>query len=332
MIEATRQWSLKAAGKLGVAEHFLAPDRGDPIVLMYHGAIADSNGQPATGDHKHVGESLFREHLTMLAAHRRVVPLSILVKALLEGRNCSGMLAITFDDGYLNNAEVAARVLTEFSMCATFFLASGFLGVQRWVWNDRLEYIVEVAADQDITFDWGDGTKRSVRVGTPAERASFVKQMKSELKHLDWRVAENHVNELSERLGVPQAPPHGQYRFMSWEDARRMVQDGFEVGAHTVNHAILSRVPLATAEEEILGSQARVLAETGTCCATFCYPNGKSADFTPEVQGICERHFDAALSAEPGFLRLENRYELRRIGVDHGTSVQRLAARILEGL
>jgi peptidoglycan/xylan/chitin deacetylase (PgdA/CDA1 family) len=316
MIGTTRQWSLKAAGKVGVAERFLAPDRGDPVVLMYHGTNADSNGQPAAGDHKHVGESLFREHLAMLNAHRRVVPLTTLVKALLEGRNCNGMLAITFDDGYLNNAECAARVLKEFSMCASFFLASGFVGAQRWVWTDRVEHLAKAAPE----------------LGTQAERDSFVKQTKAELKALDWRVAEDRVHELGTKLGVPESAPHGQYRFMSWDDARQLARDGFEVGAHTVNHAILSRVPLENAEEEILGSRDRVLAETGTCCSTFCYPNGKLSDFTAGVQEICARNFDAALAAEPGAIRLQDRYELRRIGVDHGTSVHRLAARILEGL
>jgi peptidoglycan/xylan/chitin deacetylase (PgdA/CDA1 family) len=118
---------------------------------------------------------------------------------------------------------------------------------------------------------------------------------------------------------------------MSWDDARALVREGFEVGAHTVNHAILSRVPLSEATGEILDSQARVRAETGTCSGTFCYPNGKLTDYTPQVMDVCRRHFDAALSAESGAARLEDRFEIRRIGVDGGTPVQRLAARILQG-
>jgi peptidoglycan/xylan/chitin deacetylase (PgdA/CDA1 family) len=326
------QWSYKAAGKLGVATRLLAPNRGDPAVLMYHGALSESGGVAERGDHKHVGESLFREQLSMLATHRRVVPLSQLVETLLAGGNCLGMVALTFDDGYLNNVECAARVLKEYSMSAAFFLATGFIGVQRWVWTDRLEYIVEVAEPQDTMVSWSDGGgTQHVRFGSPAERAAFIKQMKAALKHLDWNVAESRVRELSAVLHVPEAPPHGRYRFMSWDHVRQLVKDGFEVGAHTVNHAILSRVPLKSAEEEILVSQARVREETGTCCPVFCYPNGKASDFTSEVQEICARNFAAALSAEPGHARREDRFELRRISVDHSSSVDKLAARILEG-
>jgi peptidoglycan/xylan/chitin deacetylase (PgdA/CDA1 family) len=332
MVGTARQWSLKAAGKLGIAERFLGPDRGDPIVLMYHGAISDVGGVPAVGDHKHLGETLFRGHLDLLAARRRVVPLSTLVNTVLAGGDSRGMVALTFDDGYLNNVECAARVLKEYSMSAAFFIATGFVGAQRWVWTDRVEHVMEVAEAQDTTVAWSDGGTFRAQLTSQPDRARCVREVKSQLKHLDWQIAEGRVHELGAALKVPESAPHGQYRFMSWDQARELAQSGFEVGAHTINHAILSRVPLASAEAEILGSQAQVRTATGGCCPTFCYPNGKFSDFTPGVQEICARNFDAALSAEPGAVRREDRFALRRIGVDHGTSVPRLAARILEGL
>jgi peptidoglycan/xylan/chitin deacetylase (PgdA/CDA1 family) len=238
--------------------------------------------------------------------------LSTLINTLLGQGDCRGMVAITFDDGYLNNFECASPILKKSSMSAAFFLATGFIGADRWAWTDRLEYLVASAHKS-------------------GDRSEFLRSVKSELKDLDWKVAESRVQQIGAEFGVSEARPHGQYRFMSWDNARALVHAGFEVGAHTVNHAILSRVPLAKAEEEILGSQSRLRAETGQCCATFCYPNGKKSDFTPEVMGICSRNFDAALAAIPGTARLAERFEIRRIGIDCGTSVERLAARILTG-
>jgi peptidoglycan/xylan/chitin deacetylase (PgdA/CDA1 family) len=303
----------KAAGKLGIARRLLAPDRGEPIVLMYHGVEANERGRVAAGDHKHVGEGLFREQVQFLARHRRVVPLTTLIDGLLARADCRGMVALTFDDGYLNNAQCAAPILREHSLAATFFLASGFIGANRWAWTDRLEHVVATAPDLG------------------ERRTEVLQRTKSQLKELDWRLAEERVEEFGTQCRVPDAPPHGRYRFMDWDDARSLVKAGFEVGAHTVNHAILSRVPLAKAAEEILESQARVMAETGGCCRTFCYPNGKRSDYTPAVMDVCRAHFDAALSAECGAARLEDRFEIRRIGVDGRTSVKRLASRILQG-
>jgi peptidoglycan/xylan/chitin deacetylase (PgdA/CDA1 family) len=306
--------TLKAAGKLGLAPRLLAPNRGQPIILMYHGVAASSDGGLLTaGGDKHVSESLFREHLRLLAARRRVVPLSTLVGGLLARKDCRGMVALSFDDGYLNNAQCAAPILREHSMSATFFLASGFIGANRWAWTDRLEYVMARSP------------------GLAESRRELLLLTKAKLKALDWKLAEERVAEIAVQSGVPDAAPHGRYRFMSWDDARALVRQGFEVGAHTVNHAILSRVPLAEATREILDSQARVKAETGTCSSTFCYPNGRRTDYTGEVMDVCRQHFDAALSAEAGAARIEDRFEIRRIGVDDGTSPARLAARILQG-
>ena len=313
MINSPGRLARKAAGKLGIAERFLAPDRGEPVVLMYHGVVASDSGSLAFGHDKHIGEDLFRKHLQLLGVHRRVVPLPTLIDGLLSRADCRGMVALTFDDGYLNNAQCAAPILREHSMSATFFLASGFIGANRWAWTDRLEYVM--AASQ----------------GLGETREELLLLTKARLKALDWKQAEERVAEIAAQCGLADAAPHGRYRFMSWDDARALVRQGFEVGAHTVNHAILSHVPLTEATREILDSQAKVKAETATCSRTFCYPNGKRSDYTPEVMDVCRRHFDAALSAECGAARLEERFEIRRIGVDGGVSAKRLAARLLRG-
>lgn len=309
MITSPALLARKAAGKLGVAQQFLAPDRGEPIVLMYHGVEPGSE----SGDHKHLSAARFREQLRMLKQHRRVVSLTTLIDGLLSRSDCRGMVALTFDDGYLNNVQCAAPILREHSMSATFFLTTGFIGAGRWAWTDRIEYVVSAAP------------------GLKEDRTELLRRMKAQLKELDWRVAEQRVAEFAAQCEVPDEPPHGRYRFMGWDDARALLSAGFEVGAHTVNHAILSRVPLETATEEILESAARVKAETGSCSRTFCYPNGKHADYTPGVMEVCRQRFDAALAAEPGAARLEERFEIRRIGVDGGTSLRRLAARLLQG-
>jgi len=75
---------------------------------------------------------------------------------------------------------------------------------------------------------------------------------------MSWDAAEAGVRELEAELRVEPTQPWGVYRFMSWDHARQLVKAGFEVGAHTVNHALsLSRIPLAEAEHEITASRER---------------------------------------------------------------------------
>ena len=63
----------------------------------------------------------FRSHFT-------VVPLSEQIAGTRSGRNMGGTLSITFDDGYRDNAEVAAPILLRLGLPATFFVVTGFIG------------------------------------------------------------------------------------------------------------------------------------------------------------------------------------------------------------
>ncbi len=48
-----------------------------------------------------------------------------------RGEDLSGHLAITFDDGYLDNLTIASPLLTERNLPACFFVATGYIGTDR---------------------------------------------------------------------------------------------------------------------------------------------------------------------------------------------------------
>ncbi len=63
----------------------------------------------------------FREHF-------RVLPLARQVAGCRTGEDLGGTLSITFDDGYLDNVEVAAPILRRLQLPATFFVTTSFIG------------------------------------------------------------------------------------------------------------------------------------------------------------------------------------------------------------
>jgi peptidoglycan/xylan/chitin deacetylase (PgdA/CDA1 family) len=300
----------------------LQATRGAPTSLLYHGVTDEPREGLIDCEGKHVTGALFRYQLELLARNRKVVALTTLVDTLRNGGDAREMVAITFDDGYLDNAEYAAPILKEYGFPATFFLASGFIGLQRWLWNDRLEAALHRTQRQRCT---PTILGEEILLGDILERRQALRRIKRVLKQLSWQEAEARVEELERELELDREPPSGLYRFMGWDDAKRLAGSGFEVGAHTVNHALLSRVPQAEAELEILNSRDRITAEIGACSKTFCYPNGKASDYTAPVREFCSRHFDAALSAVPGSMRAGELFELRRLAVDNATPAALLA-------
>jgi len=326
MMHSLSRLPLRALCKAGLGPRLMRADAGAPVVLLYHGVTTSNHGLAAL-DGKHVLVDRFRRQLDLFRSRRRVVALAELLEALRRGIDTRGMLAITFDDGYLDNFTCAAAILAEFRLPATFFIATGFIGAARWMWNDRLEAALDRAPAGEFTIP---STGERLRLGEARQRMEVLRQIKGGLKRLHWREADTRVREIEHSLGSAGGEPTGVYRFMSWDQVRTLAKEGFEIGAHTVNHALLSRVPRHEAKQEIIDSRDQIVAEVGSCSPTFCYPNGKRSDYTEETVEFCRGHFSAALSAEAGAARAPELFEVRRLGVDDTTSDARLASLIVQ--
>jgi peptidoglycan/xylan/chitin deacetylase (PgdA/CDA1 family) len=70
----------------------------------------------------------FRSICEWLRRNFRVVPLAEQIRETEAGRPAGGTASITFDDGYLDNFEVAAPILRELGLPATFFVTTAFIG------------------------------------------------------------------------------------------------------------------------------------------------------------------------------------------------------------
>ena len=306
----------------GVEELALRVRRGNPLIMMYHGVTRRPRAGLANCEGKHVGVARFAEQLRFLQRHRRIVPLDELVDGVVAGRDMRQTVAITFDDGYENNVTEAAPVLADLKLPATFFLATGYVDAGRWMWVDRLESALDRTDQKTLALE-GLGT-----VSLDDKRAALG-AIKRFAKQQPESAVPRLVTEVDAQCGGGAEAPDGDYRFMTWAQARALKQSGFPIGAHTVNHPILSRVDLPQGEREMLESRDTIRREVGACSEVFCYPNGKASDYTPEVMACAARHFSAALATNRGPARADERYQLRRIGVDHATTEDDLAGVLL---
>lgn len=294
----------------------------DPSILLYHGVTDEPRRGIVNCTGKHVTVERFERQLAAVARHRKMVPLVELVSRLRDRQPCRDMVAVTFDDGYLNNLECAAPVLQRMGIPATFFLATGFIGVPRWMWQDRLESALDSSR---VTTIRCDVLPEATPIDSDERKRVFLRRVNAALKSMHWRDAEAQTEQVAAQLGSRPCVPHGLYRFMSWDHVRTLARRGFDIGAHSVNHAILSRIDPGDARREILDSAQHVRDQTGDCCRVFCYPNGKPGDYSPDVMSCCREHFSAALSTQWGAAKAGMMHELARIIVDDETRPETLA-------
>jgi peptidoglycan/xylan/chitin deacetylase (PgdA/CDA1 family) len=105
------------------------------VVVAFHRV------QPLTdpSDSLTTSVEMFERHCRFFQRHFHVAPLRDLVRRLENGERMSGQIAITFDDGYLDNFEYAAPVLEALGLPATFFVVSDWIDSAVVPWWDEVK-------------------------------------------------------------------------------------------------------------------------------------------------------------------------------------------------
>lgn len=97
------------------------------------------------------------------------------------------------------------------------------------------------------------------------------------------------------------AGPNGhpaQDRPMTWQQLKELAARGHEIGAHSVSHAKLSRIPEDQVVYEVRRCKEDLEAGLGQPVRTFCYPSG---DYNRRVRNIVQANgYAGACTVEPG--------------------------------
>jgi peptidoglycan/xylan/chitin deacetylase (PgdA/CDA1 family) len=274
-----RNHFLNALDRSGIFEIIRRIHGKDLLVLAYHSILEEQHPQPFR--YHHTSEE-FAGHLEWLGRNSEPVGLDG-VRKWLQGKwtNSKPPALITFDDGYRNNSTIAASLLSRKGMPAIFFLSTDYIGRNRVLWADIL--FARIVAWTSDTLRLPEGTTAIV----PEPGAQRVALAFRVLQSCKDSPEENRLEYLEYLAGETPAAdvklaPQIQ-DFMSWDEARGLVQRGYELGSHTVTHPILSRIDSEQLERELVESRKKVEAETGSRCIAIAYPNGSPRDYSPEV-------------------------------------------------
>ena len=122
------------------------------------------------------------------------------------------------------------------------------------------------------------------------------------------------------------------YRGMALSDAqvRRMVKWGWEIGSHTLDHPILTRVSSATLRRELVLSR-RILHHTFDVPVDFlCYPGGVYDGRV--MRAARDAGYLAATSIRYGAATPHGRFALPRIAVYWGESLSKFGSRMRQAV
>lgn len=232
-----------------------------------------------------------------LARWFNVLPLDTAVQRLRSASLPSRALCITFDDGYADNHRTALPILRRHGLCATFFIATGFLDGGR-MWNDTVVEAVRRTGEPGLPIDAAAGIDAALPLATAAERRQAIDTLLARIKYLGAVERERVVARIAALAAV--ALPDDL--MLTSAQLRDLHRSGMQIGAHTVTHPILARTTLPDAQREMEHSRTTLQDLLGAPVTLFAYPNGKpDQDYASEhARLVRELGFDAAVSTAWG--------------------------------
>ncbi|CAN5302842.1 N/A [soil metagenome] len=280
----------------------LAQQRGLTAVLCYHRVIASDDRRKAglTVDEGITAATFEAQIRFMLRHFEPVEPAS----AAQPGPSRRPRFAVTFDDGYGDNHDVAAPILLRLGVPAAFYVVSECVGSTRRFWWDRLAAFVRDTGRTSLPLggllpDAASLPREMALQGGDARRAA-TDSLGAAFRQLDPTLIEPTLERLRLRLDVEDRPLAGD-RLMDWSEVRGLAAQGFEIGAHSADHLNLACLDAAQLERQVAGAKQRIEAEIGRPVATFAYPYGGRSNFSAAtMQAVRSAGYRAAFTAIPG--------------------------------
>jgi peptidoglycan/xylan/chitin deacetylase (PgdA/CDA1 family) len=261
------------------------------LVLLYH-RVVDATDDPLG---LCVSPRYFADQIDVLSSCGRIVALEELV-----AQPEPGSVALTFDDGYQDNASIVAPLLAARQLPWTLFVSTGHVerGARYW-WDEVVALLGAEGRSAQLELELPGG-RRAWRVDTRARREEARNRLLAALQGLD-------PTSIDRALDAVRAWAHGdadqaEAVAMSVDELQTVARAGVAVGAHTRTHRGLAYASQTDQHDEVVRSRDDLARWLGQPPMMFAYPFGApGADVDATTQAVVRgAGFRAAVLNAPG--------------------------------
>jgi len=232
---------------------------------------------------------------------------------------------VTFDDGWKDNYENAFPVLKKYEISATVFLSTGFVGTDKWFWQQKLGCQIktllnhpQLLAEIDREKSGGviaDILKVPSRIRNEPERYldSIIRKLKLNMP--------DKIEEIIKRIeiytGLNRYPSVPQ--ILNKKEIAEMSERGIYFGSHGISHRVFTALESSVVDAELRDSRRFIENEGYRFIPVLSYPNG---DFNEEIINRAQRWgYRAGVTTMSGVnMHGGNLFKLRRINIHEDVS------------
>lgn len=267
-------------------------DNNSLTILLYHG-VTDCNSVGIENySGKHISKEKFRIQMKYLSENCHILTMDEVCDFYNSGKKYPQKSAVvTFDDGFRNNFLVAASVLKDYNVPATFYITSGIVNTDIMFWVDQLEDCInltshsklKITLENEIEFDLTNIESKKkclieIKKYCKSVSADRMKEILSEIIEIsDIRPSVNH------------SP---NYEKIKWNELKEMSTERlFTIGGHSMYHDILTSFSnLEKLEEDIKLSIDLLKYNLNIPIRHYAYPEGQINHYNNEVINILKKN------------------------------------------
>lgn len=291
-------------------------------VLTFHRVHAPRPGYLFDDGVIDASPTAFEQQIATLRRYFDPVSLADVLRFVDGGALPNNPVLVTFDDGYLDNHDVALPILQRHGVPAVFFIATHYIEERRTFWWDRVNYLVKTSPRDRLTVTYPRPRSFDLRRDRAATICALLRTVKT------WRELDlgRFLDELARAAGVPWdddvdhrlADP----MLMTWEHIRALRAAGMDVQSHTRTHRVLQTLSPADVFDELHGSSRELERQLDEPVRAISYPVGHALEHRSDLrQALRDAGFRLGFTNATGAQSVQraiDRYGVSRIGIDGG--------------
>lgn len=286
----------------------------------------------------------FEQQLRILKNLGKIISLQELATAVHKKSVRKNTIAITFDDGYVDNVKAAKPLLEKYQVPATFFVTSGNVDTDREFWWDELEQLILFSEELPPAV--------SLTIGTTLIESNLEEETRLSpalrLRHFTWKACTEppptrrailfysiweklrplvHIEQqtyLQQIRDIAASPilTRPEYRTMSKIELQQLASsDLITIGSHTLTHPALPFHSASYQKKEILENRDALGEITGKEIKLLAYPFGNYNEDSIKI--LSDGGFDAAFSTQARAAQSDTpRYTIGRFQVKNVSGAQ----------
>ena len=262
-------------------------------ILLYHGVTNLKSKGIENYSGKHIDEKLFYKQMKILKKKYKVISMDeLLYYKKNDLKLPKRTVCITFDDGFENNYTIAAPILDDLNLPATFYFSTGLISSKKMFWVDQIEDCINNTKKKNIEFNFVD-FRYVFQLISRKNKIEALEKIKKFCKSNNAIFKDKMINHLKKITDIkPSIYNSKNYKKIKWPQVKKLSDNKlFIIGGHSMEHDILSQLSVIKMKKDIKDSIQILSKNLKTKIIHYSYPEGQHEHFNNEIIKNLKKNF-----------------------------------------